>query len=59
MQYALLDKQAYLYQSLSRYLPQSKPLYARRSIFKYHQDNVLVQEIFLSPHPVYALAKAL
>ena len=55
MQYAMLDQQTYLYQALAKHLPQSEPLYARRSLFKYQQDQVLVQEVFLTAHPVYAL----
>lgn len=55
MQYAMLDEQTYLYQALNKHIPQSEPLYARRSIFQYQQQRVLVQEVFLTAHPVYAL----
>lgn len=58
MQYAMVDGDMYLYESLERYLPQTEPLYARRSLFCYHNELVLVQEIFLTEHPINALVKS-
>jgi chorismate--pyruvate lyase len=48
---ALLDRSNPLIQRLDC----DGPLYARRSIFRYHSDKVLVQEIFLEEHPVYSI----
>ena len=55
MQFAMLDKNNYLYQALNQHLIQSEPLFARRSLFDYQGQHVLVQEVFLTPHPIYAL----
>ena len=58
MQYAMVDSAMYLYQSLAKHLPQTDPLYARRSLFCYHDELVLVQEIFLTEHPINAVVSS-